>query len=123
VTYFRVHANKNTAKIAPTIYHLPATQFYLLTANPAMNKKFKTTFTVALFNLDPEVVFHTKDVTLNSSFGNLLMLKLLHLLHFFVFVIFFLFYCPLHFSIPSCMRMFIESSESIRQIRLFQFSK
>jgi hypothetical protein len=32
-----------------------------------MKKEVKTISTLTLFNLDPEVVFHTNDVTLNSS--------------------------------------------------------
>jgi hypothetical protein len=32
-----------------------------------LKKILKTIFTVSLFHLDPEVVFHTNDVTLNSS--------------------------------------------------------
>jgi hypothetical protein len=38
------------------------------TENPAMKKQvIKISTLTALFNLDPEVVFHTNDVTLNSS--------------------------------------------------------
>jgi hypothetical protein len=32
-----------------------------------MKKEVRKIFTLTLFNLDPEVVFHTNDVTLNSS--------------------------------------------------------
>jgi hypothetical protein len=40
----------------------------LWSVNPAMKKKVRKIFTVSLFYLDPEVVFHTNDVTLNSSY-------------------------------------------------------
>jgi hypothetical protein len=39
----------------------------ICTTNPAMKKKFRTILTVSLFYLDPEVVYHTNDFTLNSS--------------------------------------------------------
>jgi hypothetical protein len=39
----------------------------LLSVNPAMKKKVRKILTVSVFYLDPEVVFHTNDVTLNSS--------------------------------------------------------